>query len=253
MDTIKDFFSELKDRISNPLVSSFLLSWCLWNYEIPLSLIFYTHDQIKWDGYRSFYGLVNAKQDTCRMIVWPLIIAIIYTAGFPFVKAGVRILNSWLTSWTDTDILKRTKHHVVPVELHMEVVNSLDELKERYVKLITSQSTTEVKNLALTEELQRAKQIGFDSYKELTDMFTKNLDIKSADLRLSKGDIDLLSNNLREKVGENLILKEKLNALELQVSRHAGKTELDKKRIKELENVLQDINNQSLGKDRPQG
>ena len=37
---LKEFFSDLKERISYPFVSSFVISWIFWNYKIvtPMSI-----------------------------------------------------------------------------------------------------------------------------------------------------------------------------------------------------------------------
>lgn len=149
MDTFKDFFSDLKERISNPFISSFMIGWIIFNYPIIVTLIFYKQSEIKLDGYTSYLNMIQSYLNENSMFWYPLFVALIYTFLVPFFKSGIRIFNSWMLTSTDGIIYKMTKNKVVSVEIHTKVSSDLEEVKSRYVNLIANESNykNEIDNL----------------------------------------------------------------------------------------------------------
>jgi hypothetical protein len=46
-----DLLKELKDRLSNPLIFSFIIAWLFFNWQITVGLLLYKNDQLIRDGY----------------------------------------------------------------------------------------------------------------------------------------------------------------------------------------------------------
>lgn len=154
MDTLKDFFSDLKERISNPFVSSFVIGWMVFNYPIIVTLIFYKQSELKLDGYTSYLNMIQSFLNNTSMFWYPLLVAFIYTFLVPFFKSGVRIFNSWLITSTDGIVYKTTKNKVVSVELHTKVSSDLEEVKSRYVESIAKESVHKDQNTALLARIE---------------------------------------------------------------------------------------------------
>jgi hypothetical protein len=245
MDTLKDFLTDLKDRISNPLVSSFVISWCFFNYRIPVALIFYKQNEIHWDKHKSFIDLIDSRQSNWRMIIFPALVAIGYTVLFPFIKAGIKIFNSWLTSATDTNILERTNHHSVPVELHMALLESLTETKERFEKVIKNQSVMIVKNTELenkNREILESSRTTLLEYKETFDKRVEEIE-RSHSNRLDdendryNSEIHILSTTIEDKDKHIAKLDAAIHALANQ--------------NQDLRAQIQESANRGMGLDRP--
>jgi hypothetical protein len=134
MDAFKDFFVELKDRANNPLISSFVIAWLLFNWPIPIGLLFYTPRDLPADGYHSYYHLIKGNYDNCKMLVYPAIVCLFYTFAFPYIKAWVKLFHADISAKNETDILKVTKEGSMPVSKYIklkdEAKETLDALKK---------------------------------------------------------------------------------------------------------------------------
>ncbi|ABJ76682.1 hypothetical protein [Leptospira borgpetersenii] len=95
-DLVKSFKASMYDRISDPLISSFFLSLCTWNWKpifillkskLPVEIrILYVHSL-----YFSNYS------DYLCAIVPAIVVSSFYTFGYPFIKVYVIKFNSWIT------------------------------------------------------------------------------------------------------------------------------------------------------------
>jgi hypothetical protein len=90
-----EFNADFQKRITIPFIFSFILSWCIWNWEIVMWIL--SHDS---KGIEKFF---TAVWDYVRMrTIWrlpslfgPLISAITYTLVLPtIVKTGITWFNS---------------------------------------------------------------------------------------------------------------------------------------------------------------
>lgn len=120
MEKLSDFFSDLKERISNPFIISYLLGWCLWNYTIVVGLIFYKNDELKKDGYDSYLDLIHCNSNTWHFFWLPLFSAIIYTFIFPFIKNLILAFGAWINTWGTNWNLKISKTQHVSTAKYLE-------------------------------------------------------------------------------------------------------------------------------------
>jgi len=66
MDKVSDLFKELKDRINNPLVISFVVSWVFLNWRIFVGLFFYKSNELDVDKYKSYIDQAAAYSESFR-------------------------------------------------------------------------------------------------------------------------------------------------------------------------------------------
>lgn len=222
MDTLKDFFSELKDRISNPFVFSFITAWVFWNYPIAIGLIFYKQAELCADGYNSYLDLIKRSPTYWTLLIWPLFIAFVYTFAFPFFKSQILIFNSWLMAKTNTSIYTKTKRYVVTVEFHNNIVKILEKEKADFVNLIATQSSviTERDGLKAQIDILNANHQLFiiDKNKELDSRINDiNLANDSRITELRKQNTERIKEMLEihEELVENGKLKETADRLEM--------------------------------------
>jgi len=175
METIKDFFKELKDRSSNPLISSFIISWLFCNWPITIGLLFYKFENLKADGYTSYNDMIFKNHDIGNMVLYPLIIALSYTFIFPWVRASIKLFHAKIESKNETDILEASKSGAIPIKKYIEqrdlLVKSIEQLKE----IFKSEEEIKTQNISLNTEnidLQRRISTLENSLSELENRYS---------------------------------------------------------------------------------
>ncbi len=151
MQPIKDFISEIKDRASNPLISSFIISWIFINWKITLALLFYKQSELKIDGYKSYSDLIISNSNFWHTIIIPTLLALVYTFGFPYIKAFVKLLNAKISARNETDILKATAQGYMPVKKYLQLTEALQQSTKELRELIDSQGELTKENLVLNQ------------------------------------------------------------------------------------------------------
>jgi hypothetical protein len=171
METIKDFFGELKERASNPLVSSYVIAWLIFNWPITIGILFYSQEELQLDGVRSYVDLVSRNSSIWLNLVLPAIFALAYTFVFPYVKAVVKLYHAKISAKNESDILKATKDGMMPVKKYIELRDTQNLVTTQLRELIDSQSTIHNLNTELTTKLSEES----NRYNELAAENAKNL------------------------------------------------------------------------------
>jgi hypothetical protein len=131
IDKITDFFKDLGERLSNPLLSSYLIAWAVWNWRIIVGLIFYKQPELKLDGYDSYIDLIVCNSSFKTSLLWPLGIALAYTFIFPAIRNVILIAGAWYKRWGNDTVLKISKSGQISVLKYIA-------LREKYNKNIAS-------------------------------------------------------------------------------------------------------------------
>lgn len=130
VETYKDFFEEVKSRVNNPLIVSFVTTWLICNWQIPVGLIFYEQAELAGDRYTSYFDLIYKHTDIWLNLIIPLALACGYTYGFPYVKGWIQRHQAGVMTTTENKILEITKAATLK---NLEVENQ--RLKEANKKL----------------------------------------------------------------------------------------------------------------------
>jgi len=105
LEKLSDFFKSIRERITNPIVFSFILSWLVWNWEVTLLLI-----------YADSASSIIASIDKKKIFFWPpVLFAISYTILSPLIKNLVRAFQTWCTKWGENWNLGISKEQNVPI------------------------------------------------------------------------------------------------------------------------------------------
>ncbi|MEJ2881523.1 hypothetical protein [Pedobacter sp. GR22-6] len=158
MENFEEFLKDLKNRLSNPLLLSFFISWCVWNWPIVVALVFYSHDEVIRDGYKSFFDIINQRQNTCKMIVWPALSSLVYTFAFPYLVSFIKLQNARISSKNDDDILKATKDDWMPVKKYMKLMERTRETSSQLKQLIENEEPLNTENVNLRAEISLLKE-----------------------------------------------------------------------------------------------
>lgn len=119
MDRIKDILNSIKDRISNPLIFSFLCSWAAINWQIMVALFWYDPKQIEAEGHKSIFEFIRSKNSAAYNFWIPLLIAIGYTFLMPLVKNLIRAFYSWVGKWGENWNLRIVKNGKISVDKYL--------------------------------------------------------------------------------------------------------------------------------------
>jgi hypothetical protein len=152
MDKVSDFLKELRIRLSNPLVFSFLLAWIFINWKVTTGLIFYKIGDLKQDHYTSYIDLIRQNYSAQGYYISPLIIAVFYTFCFPFIRMWIKWFQVWVNTKTDKRIQVMTSQISIPMEKYLkdreQYISNAEQLKE----ILEKESTYINENLSLRSE-----------------------------------------------------------------------------------------------------
>lgn len=169
MEKLKDFFYELQNRVTNPLISSFAISWLFVNWKIPIGLL--TEIEIlEVDGYKSYFQLINSHISFEYFFLIPFIYALLYTFGFPFIRTWILAFNTrikyWSTNW-NLDISKSAK---IPFEKYIDLRQKYED-KQKTIEKIEKESS-EIKDryeeeVAKNNELRKSIDKNSEEYSKI--------------------------------------------------------------------------------------
>ncbi len=120
-EKVKDVYENIKDRLSNPLIFSFVFSWLIYNWEITIALLWYDKTQFQAEGCKSIFEFIQDKINTkCWSTALPLVFAFLYTFGFPYLKQGIRIFNQIALKWGDKNEVKYVKDGLTAEKIDLQ-------------------------------------------------------------------------------------------------------------------------------------
>lgn len=158
MDSLKDFFKSLGERISNPLIFSFVIAWLAINWEVPVALLFYKTEELKIDNHTSYIELIKSLRNWWDFLLWPLFIALGYTFIFPFVKSTIVLFNEWLLKEQTNRALNLTKDASVPISILRRERAANNELTKQLREEISKQEQYELEAKSAKEELEKLQK-----------------------------------------------------------------------------------------------
>lgn len=175
MEKLKDVFEELKNRTTSPFLVSFLISFLIYNWKIPVGLLS-SIETLKIDGFTSYIDLIEKTISRNNSIEYPIYYAIGYTLLYPFIKLVFIAAGTWAKKLSTDANIYLAKSGKIPInkylvlresylqkEKQLEDVLSVD---NQYVKnnLKQAQEITELQNQIrkLSLELQQQKESIYD-------------------------------------------------------------------------------------------
>lgn len=153
MDNITEFFKEFKSRLTNPLIVSFIISWLIVNWQVPVGVLGYKLDELKVDGYKSYSDLIEKNSSRWNYLWHPLIYAAIYTFLFPVVRMYIVAFLSYMKKKSDNWNTEIMKDYYVPMSRFVKQKAKYDELAAALNKIYTEDSQTVDENNALKKQV----------------------------------------------------------------------------------------------------
>lgn len=168
MDNITEFFKEFKSRLTNPLFVSFIISWALINWRVPIGILGYRLEDLKIDGYTSYADLVSKNASTWNYLWHPLLYALGYTFIFPVIRMFIIAFLNYIKKKSDNWNAEIMKDYYVPMSRFVKQKEKYDELAQALNKIYTEDSVTVVENEKLkVEALQLNESVSTAKHKSL--------------------------------------------------------------------------------------
>lgn len=132
MEKVIEIYNNIKDRLSNPFVFSFICSWLVYNWRIPVALIWYDKSQFSGCGCHTIFDFISFELAKTNSLLFPLFFAFVYTISIPFIKNGVRIVSAHAQKWGENEEIKALDGGKIGVEKYLKL---REEYKEAIKKL----------------------------------------------------------------------------------------------------------------------
>lgn len=163
MDKISEVFDSIKERVSNPLIFSFIFSWLIFNWRIPVALFWFDEKQISANGCSSIFEFIEDEWKRNGYFWTPFFLALAYTFGFPIFKNLVSAFQTWIEKWGEDWNLKISKNSKISLEKYLVLRESYLEKTQKLEEIITSESKylieLGIKNNELNELQEKSKSL----------------------------------------------------------------------------------------------
>ncbi len=160
---VKDFFSEFKNRVTSPLFGSFVISWLLFNWKVPITLIFYSRQDLYYDIKVSFIDAIKEYCNLFDSLIFPFVTALFYTFGYPYIRNLIKIFQASRILEVDSAILKKSvekgsvsiaRYQVLNEQLRTKM-SQLQRFYDEQTQIEQDNATLILKNTELEEKIKQ--------------------------------------------------------------------------------------------------
>lgn len=205
-ELLKTIFATSKERVSNPIIGSFIISWIIFNWK-ALSLLLFSKQTIE----NKIIYIEKEFSDIYHLILLPLIITIIYILIIPYLN----LLFEYLLEYS------RVKRNKLLISNQKQLIQNNKELAIEELKLEEAK-----------KEFMESK-----SQNILIDDFQKIIQDKEAQLEIERTRNKELNNKIKE---ESIFLNNRFNEdrkeFNLRIKKLMDENEILRKQLIETEN-----------------
>lgn len=126
--TISNLFEDIKERISSPFFSSFIISWLVINWKIPIVLFWYSTNDLRVDGYDSYLDFIEKYSNGLNIILPPVIGALFYCFAYPFLRDLIKVFNAKRKTATNDKLLKVAKSGQIDMMSYIRIKQDFTKL-----------------------------------------------------------------------------------------------------------------------------
>lgn len=209
MEKLKEIYSNIRDRFTNPLVFSFVCAWIIINWKVTVALIWYNPEEIRKTGCETIFEFISDKVNTGTGILHPFYLALGYTLLMPIVKNLISAFYTWTGTWGENWNLSISKGGKIPIGKYFKLRENYDRRTKILEKVISQESELTNKNATLETELFEIKDAANSLKLQLTESqntisLSKNVGMLNGRWTNSYSDeIDTSFNGIEEVLIEN--------------------------------------------------
>lgn len=135
---LTDTLNAMKERLSSPIFGTFLISFLIWNWEIPVGL-FLPLEQLQSLKYDNYFDLIN-KHSKWVAFIFPTLFTLFYAIPFPFIKNHLKSWNDYSEKHADNYWLNRVKNVSIPISKYFTLRKDYENNLEQLLTVIASES-----------------------------------------------------------------------------------------------------------------
>ena len=155
METIKSIYFEIQERLRNPVISTFFISWLFWNWKISLLTLHFLTDSNSSVTIDDYVCKVQNYATIGLSIIHPLLTVIFYIMIFPFIRNGVSYIQTrFERSKTELE-LNASKGSSVSIEKYMVLRNDYMSKIKELESVIAGESIQIKKNDELSQKINQ--------------------------------------------------------------------------------------------------
>lgn len=136
---MKELINGIKERYSNTFFFSFVASWLILNWEIPIALLFHNNELLQRDCSETYVNFINnylSNIENQSDLFWsPVGYAFILSILFPIIKF---VINIWGVGWeTIYEILRESftsRWRITPKKFY-EMKSQKEDFEKKYIDL----------------------------------------------------------------------------------------------------------------------
>jgi hypothetical protein len=175
MDKISEILDDIKLRLSSPFIFSFIISWCIWNWRIPLGLIWYDSTELEQHGSLSVFEFIKTHARGHKAFLWPFLSALAYTLVFPWLNTVIKWYSDWVISMREKRSLELLGKTHIAIDIFNESREALEQ--EKQVLQQTIDNLKQDKNIIKELRLQLDQEA--NAHNELKAKLKKMRDVSS--------------------------------------------------------------------------
>ena len=122
---IGNVYDDLKERISNPLITSFLISFFFCNWKVWVCLFFESEHTVKAKGFDGYVEYLNCLLSIWSSLIFPLLIAVGYVFVFPYIRNCIRVFQARRITENNREINDIAKGGVVLIDFYIKAKKDL--------------------------------------------------------------------------------------------------------------------------------
>jgi len=193
MDKVFDFFKDLKERISSPFFSSFIISWIAFNWMFIVTLFKYDVTGFTIFYYTTYIDYANSLLSPWKSIWLPLISAFSYSLFYPFLRNGIEIADVWFKKWGNNSKIKVAKGSYISVEKYIKLREIYESRTQTLDNVLKKESEIIEKNEMMIDEINKYKQENNELRDSITSMTKEknDLNIKLQSLQRSNESLQI--------------------------------------------------------------
>jgi hypothetical protein len=179
MTDFKDFLNQVKIRLTNPLIFSFLVSWTIINWRVILGSFYLNENSLDKLGYSNYLDFISGTIDWANGVCYPVLSAIIYTIVSPILRLSIQLFNTWINKIGNNQIRKVAKESFIQYEIYDQLLEELQVQRKRNEDMLNE-------NVLLSNQLSDLKSKYLDeknnadsiksTNQELTTRYVKTFD-----------------------------------------------------------------------------
>lgn len=218
MEKLSGVWDNVKERLNNPLIFSFIISWVFFNWQIPVALLWYDSPGNTEDNL-SLIDFIEQNLSTANSFWYPLAFAITYTLSIPILKNLISAFQSWNLKWGDRLTLMILKNSVVPIDKYLKLRRNYEKRTEVLEQIITTENVRQEQlDLANTKlltsegqqnELQKQLNVANNKINSFTSIkilqgqwqrvIKRNGETKRENIEISNNNVFAFNGNMREQ------------------------------------------------------